>query len=176
LNTAADVSALTWDYTQPFSVMIAMKRTGAPSNSYSNTVGHWEDGGNYTGWWIQLADKPLLQLSNSLTGPYCRYIGPNSLGTSGAHTLIFTYDGSGHPSGINMYVDGVHQTGADIGGDYLGTNTIEAAGQLIYFFGSNSGSNNGSDQIAEVVVANLEFSSGQAATADAYLNGQYAIH
>jgi hypothetical protein len=174
LNSAADVAAMEWDFTQPFSVMLAMKRTAAPANPYGFVIGHWADGGNYPGWWASLSDKPKLQLTNQISGPYCAYTGPASLGSSGAHTVVMTYDGSGHPAGIRIYVDGVQQSGG-FAEDFLAGDSIVASGQKVNFFGSNSGSYC-NDQIAEIVVANLEFTSAQAAAADAYLNGQYAIH
>ena len=173
LSSSGTVSVVQFEHTQPFSVMLAMKRTAAPGNPFAQIVGQWENGGGYGGWWLGLADRPYLELANAYNGAYCRADSTASLGASGAHTIVATYDGSGHPAGIAIYVDGVAQSLS--ASDFLGSNTIVFPGQTANFGGSNSG-NFSNDQVAEIVVADIAFTSAQAVAADAYLNAQYAIH
>lgn len=176
LASSAIDTPLNFEYNQPFSVAIAFV-CGATREAYELLIGQWTTTGS-VGWYIDcgsnIGSNPALRCVNTLTTKEASAAASNTLVSGTAYSYVFTYDGSGLASGINIYLNGSQQT-STIKNNTLASSTLKTTGQLTYLNGSQTG-NSGNHVLLETFVVNRVVTASEVTNADFYTNARYAIH
>src|SRR5579883_2302857 len=146
-STNAYVSAgsvLAYEYTQPWTVMAAIKMSAKPATAaiiFTNVNQQ-----PYPGYelWVNSQGELQVRIIGSAFAPYNTN---NYIGVYGStdvvdgqwHAVAATYDGSGEVAGVHIYLDGVEQTQRTIESDTLQGHSIVGPTHGPFLIGNQTG-------------------------------------
>jgi hypothetical protein len=172
------VSALDFQWSSPFSVVMAYKPGNNAFSAYDGEIGNFQyNSGTCVGWLVGTNSlKPNLRLISTRGTAEC------SVSTSAALTAGTTYivqlvnTGTGVASGLQIYVNGVLQTLTTLFDNLGAANTQTGVNGVAAPSAGTNTYGPGRSTILEAFIVSKAFTTRDASIVDAYLNQKWAIH
>ncbi|WP_446744306.1 hypothetical protein [Silvibacterium acidisoli] len=179
LESAADIAALKWDYTQPFTAAFAVEVMNFATDASPHLLMGFNEPSHSVGWNFFTEYGSSFQYTVTETNGSATSSVNSSLGTrtaSSACSLIFTYDGSGNTSGSKLYVNGALFATGTSGALNGSGQTQLLTGQKLHLLGGLLATENCPDKFFEGFLANRVLTATEAGYLDQYFNNKWALH
>lgn len=142
-------NVLTYEYTQPWTFIVAACLLNAPQSGISGVSGIFATNvpnpanSAFPGYefWVNGNGNPHVRIINNIGSHFIGVYAPTNVADGLWHVFAASYDGSGLAAGVRIYIDGVLQT-TTIEKDTLGGNSIistDGAHPNNYLIGNQTG-------------------------------------